>query len=360
MGKLTVKGVEALTEPGRYSDGDGLHLRIDSQRRRYWVLRVQVDGQRKDVNLGPARRLTLAKARAAAADVRGKISDGSPLARASKVEAPTFEEAARKVYAARASGWRNAKHGHQWIKTLETYAFPLIGTVRVNALSRGDVSKVLSPIWLEKPETARRVMQRLDTVIRWAAGNNYRESAVDMKIVREGLPKQKAGGRHMPAMDWRAVPGFYRSVDTSTADPLTRAALKWLVLNVPRPGNVALMRLEQVDADAAIWAVPASEMKMERPHRFPLAPASVQLLATVSGIAGRPYLFGVGRDRMSADTLRMAMRRMGTDATPHGFRSSFKDWSLANGYEDHLSEAQLAHADKDKVRAAYARGDLLE
>ncbi|MFA7440365.1 MAG: integrase arm-type DNA-binding domain-containing protein [Sphingomonadaceae bacterium] len=361
MGKLTVKRITALSEPGRYSDGDGLHLRIDSAGRRYWVLRVQ-GKKARDVNIGPAARITLAQARERARAIREAVLDGTYDARPDR-PAVTFEEAALTVHGMRAGAWRNAKHGQQWIQTLRTHAFPTLGGKSVADIERADIVEALTPIWLATPETARRVLQRIDVVLRWAVGMGHRQAVVDMRLVRGALPRQKSARRnHLPALPWAEVPAFYASLDYSRASPQVRAALRWHILTAARPGNTNALRWDQVDFARAVWTIAADEMKMQVPHRVPLPPVAMALLAGLRQYGEGVYVFALpGDDKpLSGDTLRMAMRRMGLDATPHGFRSSFKDWSLSTGWPDHMSEIALAHSDKDEVRAAYARSDLLD
>lgn len=366
MGKLTVKGVESLREPGRYSDGDGLHLRIDAAGRRYWILRVMRDGKRRDVSLGSPPKVSLATARRKAAEARDRIVETGLVGKPS--ELPTFAETARQAHKSYSAGYRNSKHAAQWITTLETAAFPMIGEKKIDLVDRAGVRQVLEPIWLKTPETARRVLQRIDRVIRFAIGEGWRDTTIDMKLVRDSLPQQpRKRGRHFKAMNWREVPAFYASLDYADCTPEVRAALRWLILTASRPGNVRMARWDQIDTtEGKVWAIPAEQMKMGEQHRVPLAPAALAILAGMEPLNGQAHLiFGVRKKNgkivpMSLDTMRMLMRRMGRDETPHGFRSSFKDWSLAQGYQDHLSEAALAHADQNEIRAAYAREDLLE
>lgn len=361
MGKLTVKGLAALTDPGRYSDGDGLHLRIDAAGRRYWVLRVQ-GKKARDVNIGPAGRFTLAAARIRAREIRDAVLAGTWEA-APKKAVPTFREASITVHGMRAGAWKNSKHGAQWLTTLETHVFPSIGGKPVDQIERADVVEALAPIWLTTPETARRVLQRINRVLLWAVGMGHRPASIEMQLVREALPKQKNRRRnHFPAMPWEDVPAFYKALDFSRSTPQVRAALRWQMLTAARPGNTNALCRDQIDGDRAVWTIPGDEMKMELPHQIPLAPAALELLDGIRPISCGQFVFAMpGDDRpLSADSMRMALRRMGLDATPHGFRSSFKDWSLSHNWPDHLSELALAHVDENETRAAYARSKLFD
>lgn len=168
MGQLTAMKIKTLTEPGRYTDGDGLMLIVATGGVRSWMLRARIDGKRRDIGLGSLKVLTLAKARAKATELRRQIAQGiDPIAERKKVEdpVPTFREAATLVHEEHKAAWKNGKHQDQWINTLTTYAFPKLGDRLVNDIEGPIIRDVLAPIWLAKPETARRVRQRIGAVL---------------------------------------------------------------------------------------------------------------------------------------------------------------------------------------------------
>lgn len=367
MGKLSARGVAGLRAPGRYFDGDGLHLLIDSAGRRYWVLRFMKAGRQRDMSLGPERRLSLADARKAAVAARQTLDRGIDPIVARRTQAHrglSFAEAARHVHAQHRGGWKNGKHQAQWITSLETHAFPRIGDTPVAEITRADVLAVLEPIWLNVPETARRVKQRIGSVIDWAVGAGLREHGIEMRLVAKALPRQPAVDRHLPALRAAAVPAFLRVLQHAPAGPTVRAALELLILTASRPGNIRQMRWEDVDIGQAIWTRPPDQMKRPRAHRVPLPRRAIELLSDLAALrrsdpAGLVFP-GLGGRMLSENTLNKAVQALGFEATSHGFRSSFKEWALSAGWPDHLSEAQLAHTDPNKARAAYARQDLLE
>ena len=161
--------------PGRHSDGNGLILAVTSTGSRSWVHRITIDGKRRDIGLGGYPTVTLAQAREAAVANRAIARrGGNPLAHRDRAGEPTFEAAAARVHREHAPGWRNPKHAGQWISTLRTYVFPRIGTRPVSSITTTDVMAVLMTIWHEKPETARRVRQRISTIMRWAVAHGYR------------------------------------------------------------------------------------------------------------------------------------------------------------------------------------------
>ncbi len=361
MVKLTVKFVEAVSEPGRYSDddGSGFHLWVDPQGRKYFLLRARVGGKRKDFALGPAKKLKLSEAREAARKKRIEVEGAE--ARGELV--PDFAHCADLAHRSRTAGYRNEKHIEQWISTLRTYANPIIGTKPIDEITTADVIKVLEPIWLKTPETARRVLQRVDRVMRWAVGNNHRDTRIDMTLVRDALPRQprkRLTVRRMPSLAWSEMPEFWKELPISPSAPIIRLAMQMLILTAVRPGNVRLAKRDQFDLKQQTWVIPGAEMKTGETFRIALSPAAVTIVEQAMRLHDNDLLFAVNGKEMSQDTLRMVLRRLGRDETPHGFRSTFKEWARAHGWADHLSEAALAHQDANEVRAAYARSDLLE
>jgi Arm DNA-binding domain len=163
--------VASLVTPGRYIDGAGLTLVVRSATSRQWVLRTMVNGRRMDIGLGSVATVSLAKARELAESMRSIARNGEdpPAQRRAAANAiPTFAEATHSVHTPYSQGWKNPKHSGQWINTLTHYVFPQIGKLPINMITTADVLRVLTPIWLAKPETARRVRGRIETIFRWA------------------------------------------------------------------------------------------------------------------------------------------------------------------------------------------------
>ena len=168
MGKLTVKGIQTLTKPGRYGDGGTLFLSIAPGGSKSWVQRVTIDGKRRDIGLGGFPVVSLATARKRAFDNRVAIAEGrNPLGERRKTAIPSFREASKQTFEANRPLWRNEKHAKNWLRSLEKYACPVIGDMAVNRIDRGEVLSILTPIWTSRPETARRLRQRIRTVLRW-------------------------------------------------------------------------------------------------------------------------------------------------------------------------------------------------
>jgi hypothetical protein len=211
MGKLTATAVKAaVKEPGRYGDGEGLFLEVRKPDTGSWIVRVQKDGRRRDIGLGSLSKVWLALARERAAAVRTQMEMGlDPLMERERASGlPTFRRAATLLMAEQKMTWKNAKHGAQWLATLEAYVFPTMGELRVDRIETGHVRDALGPIWIEKPETARRVRQRIGAVLDFAVGKNWRAHGMDMRIVSKALPRQPKERGRFEAMPYADVPEF--------------------------------------------------------------------------------------------------------------------------------------------------------
>ena len=371
MGSMTAVQVRALSVPGRYGDGDGLYLDIAPGGARSWILRVQAAGKRRDIGLGSAKTVTLAEARAAALDAKRKVRAGiDPVAekRAARLKAalPTFRQAATLCHGEHSPTWRNAKHAAQWLATLETYAFPVFGDRAVDTIDAPAVREVLSPIWLRVPETARRVRQRIGAVLDWAHGKGFRSVSLNVSALSKSLPRQPMRDGHHEAMPWRDVPGFIRQMHASPkGSEGVKLALEFLILTAGRSGEVRGASWAEIDGHAKLWRIPADRMKAKRPHNVPLSDRALAIIDRMvelrEGDAALIWPGQSGKKPMSDMTLKMALRRLGLSADPHGFRSSFRDWvSEATAYPAAVAEAALAHAMGDRTEAAYARSDLLD
>ncbi len=279
MGKLTANGVKALRTSGRYGDGDGLYLLVTGAGARSWAVRIQKNGKRRDIGLGSAAKVSLAEARVKAAKVRSQVEAGiDPVAdRRKQAGIPTFRSAAAMVHAEAKAGWRNGKHNKQWLSSLETHAFPAIGDVSVSELDGPMVRDVLAAIWLTRPETARRIRQRIASIADWATAKGYRDAPLPMATINRALPKQKRSDNHHAAMPYADVPEFM--VDLRDKVTVGRLALEFAILTAARSGEVRGATWAEIDLDNALWTIPAERTKPGREHVVPLSPASIKVLS---------------------------------------------------------------------------------
>ena len=384
---------KACDRPGRHHAGDGLYLLTRHGKpgaggaasiSKSWVLRYMLRGFRRDMGLGPYPVVSLADARRKAEDARRLIAAGTDpvdaaraaAAAAARGSVPTFEEAADRYIAAHRDGWRNPKHRQQWENTLATYAHPVIGRMSVADVAVGDVLRVLEPVWKDKPETATRLRGRIEAVIDWAIAREYRSGDNPARWrgrLQQLLPAKTKIRRveHHPALDWRDVGAFMADLRARPA-PAARA-LEFAILTAARGGEVRGARWSEIDLAGGVWNVPGERMKAGRDHRVPLSDAALAVLKSALAahveLHAKPpapdrLIFEGGRRGrpLSENGFQMLLRRMDrADITSHGFRSTFRQWCAeATAYPREVAETALAHVNKDRVEAAYQRGDHFE
>ncbi|MEM1360413.1 MAG: integrase arm-type DNA-binding domain-containing protein [Pseudomonadota bacterium] len=369
-GKLTKRRVATLG-PGRHGDGNGLYLVVDPSGARRWIVRVTVKGQknrkggplRTDFGLGGADVVTLAEARVKALDYRRMAKSGKNPRHSAKTAIPSFEEIARQVHLERLPTWKNAKHADQWISTLETYAFPQIGRLPVSDIGQPEVLACLSPIWTEKSETARRLAQRIGTVLDVARSKGYRAGENPVAAIKAAnvLPKIPKKAKHHAAMRWQDVPTLYADLSGRTA--MAAKALMFICLTASRTREVLLARWDEIDAEARLWTVPPERMKGGETHRVPLSNAALAILEPLRAMKSDMVFEGQKRHKpLSNMAMLMLLRRMGVEGvTVHGFRSTFRVWASEVAHVPReVAELSLAHKIGSEVERAYFRSDLLD
>ncbi len=361
---LSAAFVRQVAEAGRYCDGHGLYLEVHTTGRRNWLQRLVIRRRRCELGLGSFPLVTLKDAREQAlANRRLARAGGDPLAEKRRAHGiPTFAVAASRVLEQKRAGWRNPKHAKDWPASLERHAFPRIGGRSVSEVTSADVLEILNPLWHHKPETARRLRQRINTVMQWAVAMEYR---TDNPCDRVGatLGRQRDVVRHMPALPHAEVAEAVATVRASRATTAAKLAFEFLVLTAARSGEVRLAQWTEVDSDAAVWTVPAERTKANRKHEVPLSPRAIEVLDAARALADDSGLvFPSPRGKPLSDmTLSKLLKEQGIPAVPHGFRSSFRDWAAEEtNHPREVAEAALAHQVKDKVEVAYARSTLFE
>ena len=366
MGKLSAVAVKNLKEPGRYSDGEGLILKLAAQGRGSWILRIQADGKRRDIGLGTMSDMGLSDARESARVIRKQLKAGIDIVaerKKAEVVVPTFSEAAKMVHSEHKAAWKNGKHQDQWINTLESYVFPRIGNHLVSDIEGPAIRDVLAPIWLTKPETARRVRQRIGAVLDWACAKGFRETEAPLRSIARGLPRQPRTKSHFDAMPFREIPAFMRSLRERQS--VGRLALELLILTAARSGEIRGCEWQEIDLSKRLWTVPAKRMKAGVTHVIPLSDAALDVLARAEKVraAASDLVFPgqAPKQPLSDMTLLKILRDKGLPVTVHGFRSSFRDWvAEKTDFPGEVAEAALAHTIQNKVEAAYRRTDFLE
>jgi integrase len=376
---LTAALVEKGTKPGRYGDGAGLYLLVRSRHAKFWLFRYTRSGRMREMGLGPAKGRTavpLSQARAKARQLYAAVREGrDPLAEReaekakaqadaakAKTDAMTFGEVAEMYIAAYEQSWRSPKHRQQWHSTLRDYVMPAIGDLPVGSIDTGAVIKIIEPLWREKTETASRVRGRIEAVLDYAKARRWREGENPARWrghLDHLLPQRSKVQRveHHAALPWREIGAFMQRLRQNSR--ISARCLEFLILTACRSGEVRGARWDEIDLDRAVWTIPAQRMKAAREHRVPLSEPAMAVLREMAQLGAEGFVFpGL---KCAAALSDRALATLCRGCTVHGMRSTFRDWCAE--YTKHpreLAEAALAHTLKDKVEAAYQRGDLLE
>lgn len=375
MGTLVAKHLKNL-EAGRHNDGDGLYLLVRGDSRT-WVFRYRdrVTGKLRDKGLGSLSAVSLAAARAETAKLRADLRNGTdPIAAkreaalAAKLEAGkarTFEQCRDAYIDAHKAGWRNAKHGQQWVNTLDTHAAKLL-PLPVQAIDTALVLGALEPIWTAKTETATRVRQRIEAVLDWATARGYRTGENPARWrghLANLLPDAAKVKKVIPraALPYTDMAAFWKQL--AAVDTLASKALRLQILSATRPGEACGARWSEIDLKAKVWTIPGERMKAGKEHRVPLSAEIVAMLGAMPGDHKGVVFPGTGRKPgplTIAATLKL-LKALRPGLTAHGFRSTFRDWAAdQTAYPRDVAEMALAHTIKDKSEAAYRRSDMLE
>ena len=347
-----------------HGDGATLFLRVAPGGSKSWVQRLTIDGKRRDIGLGGFPLVSLAEAREAAFQNRRLArTGGDPLAEKRKAKVPTFRQATEKTHATLKPRWRNDHHTVSWIQTLQRHAFPVLGDMPVDRIGREDVLRVLTPIWGTRMETARRVRQRIRTVLRWCEAHGFIDRNVAGDAISGALPAMPAVKTHFHALPYQEVRAALDTVEASGASMSARLCLRFLVLTAARSGEARFARWDEIHTDQTVWTIPSTRMKSQREHRVPLSDAVLGVLEQAQALNDGSDLVFPSPLRpgkpLSNMTLTKVLRDRGLadKATVHGFRSSFRDWCAETGKPREVAEAALAHV-VGGVEGAYFRSDL--
>jgi len=375
--RLTALKVSRLIEAGIYADGDGLYLQVSGPNAKSWIYRYMFRGKSREMGLGPVKAVTLLEARRKAAECWRLRSEGIDPIEAKKSEQAraaldaakslTFKEAAAAYIKTHSVGWRNAKHTAQWKSTLATHAEPVLGGVVVQAIDTALVLKVLQPIWLDIPETAGRLRGRMAAVLDWASAHGFRVGENPARWrghLANLLPDQSRvrSVKHHVALPFDQIFDFVTALRKQ--EGVAARALEFTLLTAARTTETIGATWSELDLANKIWTISSKRMKGGKEHRVPLSARALEIAEEMSkfGDEAGSFVFRGGRKGKPLSNMAMTevLRRMGRgDLTVHGFRSSFRDWAAeCTDFAGEVVEIALAHVVKNKVEAAYRRGDL--
>lgn len=367
--KLTEKACKALAEPGIYSDGDGLYLRVRPGGSKQWLFVYRWEGKRAELGLGGygagTAPVSVSLAREKAETIRQMLARKED-PKADKKTGATFAEIMEDVIKLKAKSSKNEKHRQQWAMTLREYAKPL-HDLPVAKVTIDDVVRTLNPIWETKPETADRTRMRIAAVMDAAKARGLFQGdnpAAWRGALENLLPaRNKLSRGHHPALDYKAVPAAMKALRESSA--VSARATEFLCLTACRSGEVRGAVWSEIDMEACLWVIPAKRMKGGAEHRVPLTDRAIAILKAQKQAATSNLVFEGGKigTPISDTAMNKSLRAASGDkkVTIHGMRSTFRDWA---GDETHhprdVIEMALAHAVRDKTEAAYRRQDALQ
>jgi integrase len=377
--QLTEAKIRTLTKIGLHHDGAGLYLQIRPGGARSWIYRFRLNGRTRDMGLGALADVSLVRARDKANAAGALVDEGIDPIEHTRTQAiipaatkrhlsPTFKEVAESYMADRLKRLRSEVHRRQWRQTLQDYAYPILGKMRVNEIETNDVLAVLRPIWETKCETAARLRGRIERILARATVEGYRRGANPATWrghLQEALPARSEVQpvKHFSAMDFREVPAFMNEL--CRINTISAVALRFLILSAARTGEVLGARWPEINWTENTWTVPAVRAKTNRDHVIPLSTGALAALREVDPLRGvsSDFIFpGQKGSELSCMTLlALLQRRMNRAVTVHGFRSTFRDWCGDEGdVPRELAEASLAHVVRDATERAYRRKTAVE
>lgn len=368
---LTERQVRSLGA-GKHADGNGLYLVVEESGARRWIARVQIKGmvtpsgipKRMELGLGNTAVLSLDEARTKALEMKRQGRQGINPIEADESRLPSFQALFDEWFPTYKVNLSNEKHIKQWESTMREYVMPTIGGLRVDMVGQSHVLQCVEPIWSRKPETARRVMQRIAKVLDVARAKQFRTGENPVEIIKRANVLSRNAQTQVEghaALPWSDLPAFWSELlqKNGTAS----IALQFTILTAVRTSETLGALWSEIDLGAKTWTIPASRMKARNRHVVPLSDGAVQLLTSLHEFKRGDLIFEGQKAIRPLSNMAMAqlLKRMNRTAiTVHGFRSTFKDWCGDNGVDRELSELSLAHRIGNAVEQAYARSELLE
>lgn len=374
--ELSAVVVNRFVEQGFYSVGGaaGLHLRVSATGGRFWIIRLKVGKLRRDIGLGSFREVSLAEARKLALEAKRNVANGidpveekksaKTLLQTAQLKEITFDQAADIVHKEKSKEFKNEKYKAQWISVIRRYASPVIGNMRPADIELIHIKEILTPIWSEKTDTAKKLRGNIETILAWCTVHEYRngqnparwQGYLDQVFAK---PSKIAPVEHYKAMPIDDMPAFMPRL--RQVEGFSARALEFTILTAVRSGEARGATWDEIDLNNKLWIIPAKRMKAGKEHRVPLSDAAITLLNNMPRLADNNLAFPSPRGGALSDmSLTAILRRMKIDAVPHGFRSTFRDWcSERTDYQSEVKEMALAHTISDKTEAAYRRGELL-
>lgn len=369
-----IRTLKKLSTPTRYTIPDcrGLHLWIRTDGKKYWVFRFTFESQRFDMSLGPFPLITLPEAKAKSIELRRQIYKGinpaverqeqRSLAKTNTKKSVKFQSYAEIFIEKMTPQWSSKAHIDGWLRTLEMYAFPVIGNLPIETINTAHILQILDPIWETKNVSAARIRGRIEKILSAAITTGLHKGpnpATWGGHLQNLLPHVKKAIKHHEAISYKEIPTLIKKI-RSVGD-ITSLALEFTILTAARSAETRGCSHDELSND--LWTVPAHRMKARQEHLVPLSLRAQQIISEAKSQAKHPqFVFPQGNKKLAYSSMLKQLRSLGyTTETVHGFRSAFRDWvSEETNFNSEIAEMSLAHTIKNKVEAAYRRGKLLQ
>ena len=367
--KLTSLAIKKLKTPGRYSDGNNLYLKIEDTGSRRWILRLTINGKRRDMGLGSFSFINLADARELASQYNKLAKSGiDPIQERLKEKGQqiTLKECTYKVHALNKPIWKTDLLARQWINSFEHHVFPIIGHLTISQIQSVDIMNVLTPIWNTKHDTAKKLKQRLRVVFKWCRAQGYFTGDNPVELAEMALPRLKLNKKHHKYLPYDQLPDFIKKLKDTPIILSNKLAIEFAILTAGRTSEILKAQWDEIDFSNKLWTIPKDRMKANKEHIVPLSDRSIAILKeSQKNYPNAKYIFPSELNLekpLSSNTMLFAIqKRMNTNVTTHGMRTSFKMWaSEVTNFQNEVSEMALSHSIPNKVEAAYRRGNLLE
>ncbi|PTB23732.1 integrase [Paraburkholderia caribensis] len=370
LSDVAVRSAKPRERPYKLADGQGMYLEVMPNGSKYWRLKYRIDGKEKRAALGVYPAVSLLAARKARDGIKETLRDGldpTHEKRREKLErsvarANSFESVAREWHASKVESWAEG-YAANVLKTFEQDVFPALGARPIKDIAAPELLEVMRKIESRGAlEMARKALQTSGQVFRYAVvtGRADRDPSTDLK---GALKTRKV--KHMARISEAELPELLRKIEKYDGEPQTRLALQFMALTFVRTGELRYAEWTEINEDRGEWRIPADKMKMETPHIVPLSKQAIEVIRKLREMNGRwQWVFPQQTNTkkpISENTILFALYRMGYHSrmTGHGFRGLASTILSEHGFNRDWIELQLAHTERDDVRAAYNHAQYL-
>ena len=348
---------------GKYADGQGLWLCKRSKDAGKWIVRLVIQGKRREMGLGPWPDVSISEARERAAEARKKLRDGiDPIEERSKLrhrpQRMTVEAAIQDCFRARQAELKNDGKAGRWLSPLKTHVIPKIGQRSIEDIDQHVLRTVFDPIWHSKPDAARKAMNRMNLTLKHAAALDLDVDLQAIMKMKALLGKRRHEAKHIPSLPYQNAPAFYQALvgnDTTTA-----LALRFLLLTAARSSEVRFATFYEVRDGT--WHLTEDRTKTGKAIRVPLSDEALSVMALAKTRSTDEFLFPSPKGgALSENAMSTFMKRAKMSARPHGLRATFRTWAENETDADwETKESALGHVIGNSVERAYQRSDLFD